>query len=186
MDIGPIARRYAHALLLYAMENAAEDQVYEQVEKLTAALQQVHGLRAALESLGISKSEKVKLLCNAVSQERTCLVLVNFFHMVLDNKRQHLMMFILNSFMFAYRKQKRIRCCRLITAVPMSDEKLKELEQTILHYYRGRRVEFDVTVNPDIIGGCILELGYIRVDASVAGGLKNIKKNMVEKNKRIV
>ena len=41
-------------------------------------------------------------------------------------------------------------------------------------------------VDPDIIGGGILEIGYWRIDASIAGQLKRVKKQFIEKNRRIV
>ena len=52
--------------------------------------------------------------------------------------------------------------------------------------YRGRTVEFNTKVDPDIIGGGILEIGYWRIDASIAGQLKRVKKQFIEKNRRIV
>ena len=87
------------------------------------------------------------------------------------------MAFILHSFLFLYRKKKKIRQGKLVTAVPLPEETLNELKALILKRHRGRTVEF---------GGGILEIGYWRIDASIAGQLKRVKKQFIEKNRRIV
>ena len=66
------------------------------------------------------------------------------------------------------------------------EETLNELKALILKRYRGRTVEFNTKVDPDIMGGGILEIGYWRIDASIAGQLKRVKKQFIEKNRRIV
>ena len=75
---------------------------------------------------------------------------------------------------------------KLVTAMPLPEETLNELKALILKRYRGRTVEFNTKVDPDIIGGGILEIGYWRIDASIAGQLKRVKKQFIEKNRRIV
>ena len=67
--------------------------------------------------------------------------------------------------------------------MPLPEETLNELKALILKRYRGRTVEFNTKVDPDII---ILEIGYWRIDASIAGQLKRVKKQFIEKNRRIV
>ena len=66
------------------------------------------------------------------------------------------------------------------------EETQERLKRIILHFYRGRTVEFETKVDPAIIGGGILGMGYWRVDASVAGQLKKVKQQFIEKNRRIV
>lgn len=65
--------------------------------------------------------------------------------------------------------------------MPLPEETLNELKALILKRYRGRTVEFNTKVDPDIIGGGILEIGYWRIDASIAGQLKRVKKQFIEK-----
>ena len=66
------------------------------------------------------------------------------------------------------------------------EETLNELKALILKRYRGRTVEFNTKVDPDIIGGGILELGYWRIAASIAGQLKRVKNQFIYYNRRIV
>lgn len=186
MDIGIIARRYARALLLFACENGHDTLVYEQVQQLLCQYDQLPEFRHTIENPIVSRTEKIRLLRHATAGEDTCDELTRFFHLLFEKRREKLLAFILHSFLFLYRKKKKIRQGKLITATPLPENTLNELKSLILQRYRGRTVEFNTKVDPDIIGGGILEIGYWRIDASIAGQLKRVKKQFVKKNRRIV
>ena len=186
MDIGIISRRSARALLDFACERANETTVYQQIGVLLEHYAQIGDIRRAVENPVVGKEEKIKLLQNATAGKDTCPELTRFFGLLLEHKREKFLVFILNSYLFLYRKKKRIRQGFLVTAAPLPAETLERLKKIILHFYRGRAVEFETRVDPDIIGGGILGMGYWRVDASVAGQLQRVKKQFIEKNRRIV
>ena len=186
MDIGTIARRYARALLLYACENGHETMVYVQAQQLLSRYNQLPEFRHTIENPMVSLTEKIKLLHNAAAGADTCEELTKFFHLLLEKRREKLLSFILHSFLFLYREKKKILQGKLVTATPLPEETLNEMKTLILKRYRGRTVEFDTKVDPDIIGGAILEIGYWRIDASIDGQLKRVKKQFIEKNRRIV
>ena len=48
------------------------------------------------------------------------------------------------------------------------------------------KVELKTSVKPELLGGFVFEMDSERLDASIATQLRNIKKQFVEKNKRIV
>ncbi|MCD8282658.1 MAG: F0F1 ATP synthase subunit delta, partial [Prevotella sp.] len=86
-------------------------------------------------------------------------------------------MFMANSFITLYRKEKNIISSRLVTAVPVDKQTEKKMRELI-----GRRsnanVEFITEVNPDIVGGFILEYDTYRMDASVKTQLRGILKEL--------
>ena len=43
----------------------------------------------------------------------------------------------------------------------------------------GRKVEATRTVDPDLIGGIVLEAGSLRADASVRGRLERLRRELV-------
>ena len=186
MDIGIISSRYARALLEFACEREAETTVYQQTEIFLKRYAQIPDLRQTVENPMVETEEKIKLLRNATAGDATCEELTRFFALLLENKREKMLVFILHSYLYLYRKKKRIRQGFLITAVPLPEETLERLKHIILHFYRGRTVEFETKVDPGIIGGGILGMGYWRVDASVAGQLRKVKQQFIEKNRRIV
>ena len=122
MDIGIIARRYARALLLFACENGHETLVYEQAQQLLFQYNQLPEFRHTIENPMVSRTEKIKLLHNATAGADTCEELTKFFYLLLEKRREKLLAFILHSFLFLYRKKKKIRQGKLVTAMPLPEE----------------------------------------------------------------
>lgn len=186
MYIGIISKRYARALMDFAKEQGEETIAYRQIKVLKRNYSQVGGLRKAVENPMVGESDKLSLLRNATAGEETCGVLLRFFKILLDNRREKVLIFIMPSFLSLYQEEKQIYRVRLATAISVPRETLDKMKASILKNHPGNNIEFETRVEPDIIGGCILEIENVRIDASVAGRLQNIKNQFIEKNRRIV
>ena len=66
----------------------------------------------------------------------------------------------------------------LTTAVELSDEEAQTLLQRI-EQASGRKVETTRSVDPDLIGGIVLQVGSHRLDASVRGRLERLRRELV-------
>lgn len=185
MNIGAISKRYARALLTYATENGKEDLCYKQVKSFIRQFRDMYSLRKALESPALPKKEKLQLLDEAAGHQHTCRELMRFFELVLDERREKLFVFICFSYIDQYREAKQIMRGKLVTAVPVSDV-LENRLRTLIEQDHTGSVEFETKVDPHLIGGFVLQIGSTRIDASVAGQLERVKKQFIEKNKRIV
>jgi F-type H+-transporting ATPase subunit delta len=85
--------------------------------------------------------------------------------------------FIANSYITLYRQQKNITRGKLTTAVPVSQDVQKKMLQMVEGRTKGN-VEFITEVNPDILGGFVLEYDTYRLDTSVKTQLNNIQKKL--------
>ena len=83
------------------------------------------------------------------------------------------MQFIANSYVTLYRQQKNIISGRLITATAVSPSTEQKMRQMVESKTNGT-VEFETEIDPDIIGGFILEYDTYRMDASVKAKLNTI------------
>jgi F-type H+-transporting ATPase subunit delta len=92
---------------------------------------------------------------------------------VLKEDRENVMQFIANSYVTLYRQQKNVIRGRLITAAAVSPATEQKMRQMVESKTNGT-VEFETEVNPDIIGGFILEYDTYRMDASVKTKLNSI------------
>jgi F-type H+-transporting ATPase subunit delta len=72
-----------------------------------------------------------------------------------------------------YRQQKNIIRGKLVTAVAVAPETEQKMRRMVESKTKGT-VEFEAEVNPDIIGGFILDYDTYRMDASVKKELKAI------------
>ena len=172
MDIGVISVRYARALLKSATEQQLDDAVYQEMQLLAKSYIDVPQLRQTIDNPMLSKDKKETLLLTAVGGEPTPLTRA-FIALVLKEDREPVMQFIANSYVTLYRQQKNVIRGRLITAARVSPATEQKMRQMVESKTNGT-VEFETEVNPDIIGGFILEYDTYRMDASVKAKLNNI------------
>ena len=172
MDIGVISVRYARALLKSATEQQLDDAVYQEMQLLAKSYIDVPQLRQTIDNPMLSKDKKEALLLTAVGGEPTPLTRA-FIALVLKEDREPVMQFIANSYVTLYRQQKNVIRGRLITAARVSPATEQKMRQMVESKTNGT-VECETEVNPDIIGGFILEYDTYRMDASVKAKLNSI------------
>ena len=172
MDIGVISVRYARALLKSATDAKIETDVYAEMQTLAKSYAEVPQLRHTIDNPMLSKDKKLALLLTAVGEKPSDLTKA-FIGLVLKEDRESVMQFIANSYVTLYRQQKNVIRGRLITAAAVSPATEQKMRQMVESKTNGT-VEFETEVNPDIIGGFILEYDTYRMDASVKSKLNNI------------
>ena len=161
MDAGLIASRYAQALLLFASETKEEGRVYEDA--------------AALKKAVLSKDDMAGCI------ERLSEPMQRFLALVIHNKRVEYLPAIMHNYRVLYRKKKGITRAWLTTATenPELADKLAQL----MKLQGFTEVDFKSEVNPDLIGGFIVQVEDKRLDASIAAQLRDIRKEWEEKNR---
>ena len=172
MDIGVISTRYARALLKSATAEKQEAQVYQDMMTLAQSYIDVPQLRQTIAGPMLPKEQKQTLLETASGAKPTPLT-KSFIALVLKEGRESVMQFMANSYVTLYRQQKNVIRGKLITAARVSAETEQKMRQMVESKTQGT-VEFETEVNPDIIGGFILEYDTFRMDASVKSKLNNI------------
>ena len=172
MDIGVISVRYARALLKSATDAKIETDVYKEMQTMAKTYTEVPQLRQTIDNPMLSKDTKQTLLLTAVG-EKPCELTKAFISLVLKEDRENVMQFIANSYVTLYRQQKNVIRGRLITAAAVSPATEQKMRQMVESKTNGT-VEFETEVNPDIIGGFILEYDTYRMDASVKSKLNSI------------
>jgi len=169
--------RYARALLKSATDARLEDTVYQDMMTLAKSYIDVPALRQTIDNPMVSKDSKEGLLTTAVGREPSQLTTA-FIALVLREDRENMIQFMANSYVTLYRKQKNVIRGKLTTAARVSPQTEQKMRQMVESKTNGT-VEFETEVNPDIIGGFILEYDTFRMDASVKSKLNNILQTLV-------
>ena len=172
MDIGVISVRYARALIKGALSMKLEDQVYQEMQTLFQSYIDVPELRFTIDNPMLSKDKKEALLDTAMGKNPSQLS-QKFIALVLKEDRESTLQFMAASYITLYRKQKNIIRGKLTTATAVSPETEAKMRKMVESRTQGT-VEFKTEVNPDIIGGFILEYDTYRMDASVKTKLNTI------------
>lgn len=172
MDLGLISVRYARALLRASEEKQLSKSVYEDMQLLAGNYLNVPELRFTIDNPMLSKEKKETLLVLAMGGT-PCSLTRTFLRLVLKEERESMIQFMANSFITLYRKQNNLVRAKLLTATAVSSDMEQKLRQLVEGKTSGK-VEFETEVDPDIIGGFILEYDTYRMDASVRSRLNTI------------
>ncbi|GEM_PF-110028 len=178
MSIAQISTQYAKALLTYSIEQNQAAEVYSITKFILKVYEEVPHLKDILHNPDIDNGEKMKALKTA-SGENSASSLMKIFELILKNHRELNIQSILLRFIELYRDHFDIRHVKYITAMELNegvDTRLREKLKAKL----GGTIELETEIDPNIIGGYILQIEDYRWDASVKGQLQSIKKNLSE------
>lgn len=182
MNIGIIPMRYAKALFAFSQDKSAEKTVYEEMSLLAKSFAEHSSLRTVIDNPVMNVGDKKKLICTAAGTQVSD-VFVRFIELVLHHKREEHLQSIALMYLDIYRKAKNIFIGTLVTATQLSTE-TKERFRTILMKDTKGTLDFNTSVNPEIIGGFVYCIDTYRLDASVATQLKRVKNQFMDKNRK--
>lgn len=158
MNQGAVSSRYAKAFIELVKEGGRGEQVFTQVRAL---LKDASAVPSPLEP----DIEKLVLLLRR-------------------NRRLDCLKFVLHDFIRLWCADQDILIARLVTAVPSPE--LPARAEALLKERTGCRIILETSVDPDLLGGFVLELENETLDASVRRQIDDIRRQLVQKNNRII
>lgn len=185
MDTGIISSRYSTALLKYVKERGSGPEVCSQVSALEAALVEIPDLeRMISDEIAVDDKKKMALLEAALGEpmEKD---LKKFLLLLLKNGRMPYARLIFHHFVDAFNRDSGIRFAHLISATPPDESLIRALED-LVREKTGCEAIIDTIVDPSLIGGFIFDIDDYMIDASVSRQLELIKRQFIERNRRIV
>lgn len=180
MDVGTISSRYVKALFSLAKEKKQETRVYDDMKMLMVSFEEQPGLKTVLDNPIIPEKEKIRLLTTAAGLD-VCDLFARFIRLVLQRKRESLLPLMAYIYIHMYRKDKKITRVLFKTPVPV-DEATQEHLKKRLQEETGDTIEFTGVLRPELIGGFVLRIGNIRIDASYSRQLREIRNKLIERN----
>ena len=178
MDTGTIAVRYAKALLSFAQENGEEEVVHAEMEILKNNFFKTPELKELLINPVLTNREKTHVLIAATDSKTASKTTETFMRFVVAQNRQAYMQQICLSFLSLYRQAHNIVSATLTGASRIEPKAIEKVRKAIEKEYKGT-VLLHEAVNPQLIGGFVLDVENDRLDASIAGELNEIKKRLV-------
>ena len=172
-------RTYARALYEAAQAEGSVDAARDQLAELATALEEIPELEAFLANPQLDPGTKVDVLDEVTTGAEP--VVRNFVRVVAAKGRAGQLLPIAEEFeAIVDREQGRLKV-ELTTAYELGDAEAKRIVGKI-EEASGRTVEATRSVDPDLIGGLVLQAGSLRVDASVRGRLARLRQELVSRN----
>lgn len=206
MNTGIIATRYATALLKLVEETGSGELVAAQVQVIEKALDEVPDFRRAVDDPAVAAVRKISLF-EAALKDSMAQELHKFLELLIRNGRIGDVRLVLTTFVTEYYRSRHIKRARLVVADPAlldpeptpSDPvpvegSLRQVQRPALESrlrdlvekQTGCRLILKTEVNPSLIGGFVFEVEDTVLDASVSRQLDFIRRQFIEKNRRIV
>ena len=171
-----VDRVYANALFEAAQEQGKLEPVGEQLAQLVEAEREVPELRELLRNPQLDPRARRAALEDVLGGTEQ--LLRNFLLVLSDKGRAGQLEEIAAEFERLVADAEGIVHAELTTAVELSDDEAQKLLQQI-EQASGRKVEATRGVDPELIGGIVLQVGSHRLDASVRGRLDRLRRQLV-------
>ena len=164
---------YARALYEAAKENDRVPQVREELADFVESQREVPELRELLRNPQLDQRVKASALEELLGGEEE--LVRNFLLLLAEKNRAGEIEEIAREFERLAAEEEGILDVELTTAVELSDKEARGVIQKI-EKASGRKVEATRRVDPDLIGGLVLQAGSMRLDASVRGRLEQLRR----------
>ena len=178
--ISGMAGRYGNALFELALENKAVDAVKADLDRFDAMIADSSDLNRLVRSPVFDADSQLRALAAILDKAGIKGLAANFLRVITTNRR----LFAVRDMIRAYRvlaaRHKGEVTAEVTVAEPLSDKNLDALKDALKSVTGGKDIDFDVKVEPAIIGGLIVKVGSRMVDSSLRTKLNAIKIAMKE------
>ena len=171
------ARVYAEALFDVAKEKGKLDEVGEQLGQFADAVDGDRELQVFFFSPYFSSAEKVDGLKRAVSGADP--ELQNFLELLIEKHRMTEIFRIRSSFEQLW-KQENKRLDVTVTSAVELDPAVVEKVGAEVERQTGQKVELASRVDGEILGGIVLQVGNMVLDASIRSRLEKLRKSVAQ------
>ena len=170
-----IARVYSEALFEVAKEKGELDRVHEELTQFAEAIHDDREMQVFFFSPYFSTAEKREGLERAVSGADK--EFLNFLELLIEKHRMPLIFRVQREFEAAWKEENRKLDVTVTSAVELDPEVAKRVGAEI-EKQTGRDVELQSTVDEDILGGLVLRVGNMVLDASIRNRLDKLRKTV--------
>jgi F-type H+-transporting ATPase subunit delta len=171
-----VDRVYARALFEAAQEKGRLEPVRDQLEQVVTAAAEVPELRELLRNPQLDPRARAAALEDVLAGGDE--LLRNFLLVLVDKGHIGELEVIAQEFERLVAAAEGVLSAELTTAIELSDDDERRL-LTQIEDASGRKVEATRQVDPELIGGIVLQVGSHRLDASVRGRLDRLRRTLV-------
>ncbi len=169
-------RIYARALFEAAQDKGRVEEVDADLAGFVEALGESRELQAFLGNPQVDPAAKADVLAQLTSRADD--LVTNVLRLLAEKGRAGEIPEVYEEFRAQVDRARGRIQVELTTAHELSDEEARSIVAKI-EQASGREVEATRAVDPQLIGGMILQAGSLRVDASVRGRLERLRRELV-------
>jgi F-type H+-transporting ATPase subunit delta len=175
-----LARRYAIAVASLAQERNAADRVGDDLATIASAIGERGEIHDFFVAPVIDRAEKERVLREAF-EGRVEEIALNTLLLLVRKRRETLLGAILAEYRSLQLSARGAEKLRLTSARQLDDGEVKALVAQLERRY-GKKFEVTRVVDPAVIGGVRILMGDRRIDATIAGRLDALARELSASN----
>jgi ATP synthase F1 delta subunit len=168
-----VAQVYARALFEVAKEHDRLDEIRDELDQFVAALGDHRQMAVFLFSPYFSSEEKKTALERAIDGGDP--LFMNFLAALIERHRMPVVFRIAAEFEQLYDAEKKLLPVQITSAVALDEKTVQSIGDRISER-TGQKVELSSSVDPDLIGGIVLRVGNVILDASIRNRLNQLRR----------
>ena len=170
-----IAEVYSRSLFDVAKEQGDLDRIHDELGEFADALAESHDLQVYFFSPYFSSQEKKDGLAKLIEDADENLV--RFLELLAERHRMPVLFRIRRAFDDLWRIENKRLPVTVTSAIDLDKDMVEDIGKKI-EEQTGQRIELSSKVDPDVLGGLVLQVGNMVLDASVRNRLEKLRKSV--------
>jgi len=170
-----IAEVYSRSLFEVASEHDVLDRVRDELGEFADALDESRDLQIFFFSPYFSSKEKKEGIEQAVTEADEHFV--HFLELLAERHRLPAIFRIRREYDRMWSEENKLVAVSVTTAVKLDQQIVEDIGKRI-EQQTGKRIELSSTVDPGIVGGLVLQVGNMVMDASLKARLERLRKQV--------
>ena len=171
--LNTITTPYAEAFLQVAETRDEVDEIVDQSKSVLELWNQSSDFSQAMSSPVLEVETKKAVLENIFSNKITPSFL-NLLKLLADRKRIGYLDSVLERLLELYREQRNIALATITSAIALNDAQQEEILKTVQLVAGTNNLEIELKVDPNLIGGFVVNVGSKVIDASLSGQVRRL------------
>jgi F-type H+-transporting ATPase subunit delta len=168
-----VAARYAKSLIELAEEKGVLNEINDDIQLFQHTCEGSMDLKLMLRNPIISREAKLNVL-RRIFEGRVNRITLAFFEILTKKQRESLLYVIAKEFHAQYNEKMQIESAVVTTPFELTEELRTALREEA-ERIAGRRVELKEKINPELIGGFVLQVRDRQIDTSIHSRLVELR-----------
>ena len=174
-----ISQRYALALYDLSKENNQTEEFVNNIKEFMKAFNSNESLRLFVKNPTYSVEDQISVFDKILAQIKANKMVKNFFSLLIIKKRIFFVDQVAEKFLNLISIKKGELTLNIVSAKKLEDNEILDLEKEISSNLKNK-VKLNCKTDPSLIGGLVVQIGSLMIDASLKNKLNKYKKSMME------
>jgi len=170
-----VATRYAKALLELAIEQKNVDSVLGDMQFLLQVSNEARDFELLVASPLVKADKKMQIFKLIFEQFEA--LSMSFIELITKNRRESYLPAIAEAFEAQVKEYKGIVPMTLVSAAPLDEATKNAIVAKVQSGVKGT-LEITEVIDEDLIGGFVVKMGDVQIDASVSSQFNNLKQRL--------